>query len=208
MEKQLIRVIIFDLGNVLIDFDHSIAARRISRFCDKTPQEIFELFFSSGITTLFERGKISPDDFFLKVKEMLKLKINYDNFVHIWNEIFFLSAKNRAVFALANSLRANQRIIVLSNINILHFEYLKKYFPIFSIFERVFTSFELGAVKPDPEIYNKVMEILGVPAENIFYTDDRPELVASADNLGIRSVVFDTPVQLRRDLSRAGVNVS
>ena len=202
-----IKVLLFDLGRVLVDFDHLRSAKRIAAFCSKTPQQIYDLFFESKSTIDFEAGKISPVDFYQQVKQMLDLKLSYASFEPIWNDIFFLSAKNRFVFGLVNNLRVNYKTALLSNINILHFEYLKKYFPIFVIFERVFTSFELGAVKPDPLIYNKVMEILRVPAENIFYTDDRPELVASAVNLGIRSVVFESPGQLRRDLFAAGMDV-
>lgn len=89
MSKLGIEAIIFDLGNVVIDFDHTIAAGRISHFCRKSPQEIFDLFFQSEVTTLFEKGKISPAEFYLKVKKMLDLKLNQENFISIWNEIFF-----------------------------------------------------------------------------------------------------------------------
>jgi len=201
----MIKAIIFDLGNVLIDFDHMIAARRISHFCAKSPQEIFSLFFESKVTTLFEGGKISPEDFFLRVKEMLKLSIGYETFVPIWNEIFFLSAKNRAVFNIANILSGHYKTAVLSNINILHFEYVKGHFPIFSVFFRVFTSCQMGLTKPDPSIYRKVLEDLDLSADEVYYTDDRKELVESAKKLGIKASVFSGSKELREDLAGAGI---
>ncbi len=203
----MITTIIFDLGKVLIDFDHSRAAQRISNFCDKTPEEIFDIFFASEVTMLFEAGKISPQDFFKKVKEMLNLKLDYDSFVAIWNDIFFLSSKNRAVYSLANSLRSRYTVVLVSNINILHYEYLKKYFPVFDVFHSVFTSFELQVVKPDQEIYRLTLEKLNVPAQDVFYTDDRAELVDSARKMGIKSFVFTDVEQLKRDLLESGVTL-
>jgi len=208
MEKGDIKAIIFDLGNVLIDFDHRIAAERISKFTDKTKQEIFNLFFDSQLTGLFEEGKISPQDFFLKVKEILGLKLNYNEFVPIWNEIFFLSDKNLAVYNLAKSLQRDYKLATLSNINILHLEYLKKRFPVFDPFHKIITSCELGLRKPHPLIYQKTLEVLRVSPGEVFYTDDRPQLTQSAKALGIQAVVFINIAQLKRDLLDSGININ
>ena len=200
-----IKVILFDLGRVLVDFDHLRAAQRISAFCSKTPRQIYDLFFESGATIAFEAGKITPEDFYLQVKQMLGLKLSYDSFEPIWNDIFFLSAKNRSVFGLANTLRVNYKIAMLSNINILHYEYLRKNFPVFGAFDKVFLSFQLGLIKPDLEIYNLVIRDLGVSPQEIFYIDDRPELVESAKSLGIQGQVFVNFGQLINDLGDAGI---
>ena len=90
---------------------------------------------------------------------------------------------------------------MLSNINILHYEYLKKSFPVFDVFHKLFLSYELGLAKPDKLIYQKVISILGVSAEEIFYCDDRPELIESACSLGIRGFVFRDVPGLLRDLA-------
>ena len=200
-----IKVLLFYLGRVLVDFDHLRSAERIAAFCNKTPRQIYDLFFESGSTVAFEAGKISPEDFYLQVKQALDLKLSYSSFEPIWNDIFFLSAKNRSVFALINALRVNYKIAMLSNINILHYEYLKKNFPVFGVFDKIFLSFQLGLIKPDKEIYNLVIRELGVSAEEIFYTDDRPELVQSAKSLGIKGCVFTKFDQLICDLNDHGI---
>jgi glucose-1-phosphatase len=203
--EQGIKVLLFDLGRVLVDFDHLRAARRIADFCAKTPRQIYDLFFESPATIDFEAGRISPEDFYLKVKEMLDLKLSYASFEPIWNDIFFLSAKNRAVFGLVNTLRQRYQTAMLSNINLLHYEYLKKNFPVFEAFDRVFLSFQLGLIKPDKQIYALVAQKLGIEPHEIFYTDDRPELVESAKSLGFAGSVFTDFNQLIRDLNEAGI---
>ncbi len=203
--NQGVKVILFDLGNVLIDLDYGIAVKRIAYFCKKSPKEIIDLLMSFNITSRFEEGKISPHDFYSHIKDMLDLKISYTRFVPIWNEIFFLSAKNRSVYSLANNLRNNYRIAILSNINMLHYEYIKEHFPVFDIFSEVFASCKMGLVKPEPEIYKQVIEKLDVKPEEVFYIDDREELVKGAAALEINSFVFTDFKKLKSDLISLGV---
>jgi len=207
MQNNRLEAIIFDLGNVLIDFDHRIAARRLSKFADHTPEEIFDLFFDSKLTGLFEQGKIQPEKFFLEVKKMLHANIAYRDFLPIWNEIFFLSEKNRQVYSLVESLRPKYRLVLLTNINILHFEYLKGKFSVFDVFDNILASCELGMTKPNPLIYRKTLDILGSKPGQVAYVDDRPELVEIASNLGINSFLFRSVRQLKQDLISCGIHI-
>jgi putative hydrolase of the HAD superfamily len=207
MGENNIEAIILDLGNVLIDFDHGIAAKKISALTGKTQEEIFNLFFDSELTAFFEEGKISPRDFFQKIKEILDLKANYNEFLPIWNEIFFLTEKNRSVYQLAKTLSKHYKVVLLSNINILHFEYLKENFPVFDAFHHIITSFEVGFRKPHITIYEKALEILNVPPERAFYADDRLELVEEANRLGIRSFLFKGADKLKEDCLSVGINL-
>lgn len=207
MQNHKIKAVIFDLGNVLIDFDHTLVAKKVSLLSQKPAQEIFNLFFDSELTNLFETGKIRPADFYLQVKELLNLKIAYRQFVLLWNDIFFLTPKNYAVYYLAKKLKNRYATLLLSNINVLHFDYLKKNFPVFDAFHKLFTSFKLGLRKPDPRIYQKTLEILSLRPQEVFYTDDRPELVASATLLGLPSVVFKSIAGLEKDLQNSGIDI-
>lgn len=205
MDKQAVKFIVFDLGKVLIDFDHRIAAKRAALFCDKTPEEIFNYFFDCRLTVLFEEGKISPAEFFLQMKKALNLRLAYEEFLPIWNEIFSFTEKNRAVYNLSKKLRNHYKIALLSNINILHFDYCKNNFPIFGVFHNLFLSFKLKLVKPDPLIYKKVLKILKALPDEVFYTDDRPELIEESRRLGIRGFVFKDMLKLKIDLQNSGV---
>lgn len=208
MAEYKAEAVIFDLGNVLLDFDHSIAAQKISRSTNTTTQEIYDLFFDSELTAKFEEGRISPQEFYEKVKEELNLDLDYNRFVSIWNDIFFFSEKNSAVHNIAKSLKKNYKLALISNINILHFEYIKKNFPLFDIFDEIVTSFEAGFRKPHPLIYKKTLELLRVLPENVFYTDDRAELVSKANELGIKGFVFINIDKLKKDLTSSGININ
>ncbi|MDP2044459.1 MAG: HAD hydrolase-like protein, partial [Candidatus Omnitrophota bacterium] len=100
---------------------------------------------------------------------------------------------------------AGYKTAMLSNINLLHYEYLKKSFPVFGVFDKIFLSFELGLVKPDKKIYENVIAAMQVSPQEIFYTDDRPELVRSANSLGIKGYCFSGIQQLIRDIRDSGI---
>lgn len=199
------KAVIFDLGNVLVDFDHRPAAKKIALYTNKTPQQIYDIFFDSAVTGLFEEGKISPADFFREVKKILSLNLEFEEFLPIWNGIFFLSEKNRLVYQLAQCLKGRYKLALLSNINILHFEYLKKEFPVFGLFDHIFASYALKLRKPQKEIYQQVLRALGSLPQETFYTDDRPELIAGANALGIRGFVFTGIEELKENLKASGV---
>jgi putative hydrolase of the HAD superfamily len=207
MPQQGIKVILFDLGNVLVDFDYKKALQRIAYFCDRSPAQIKAFLKQSPSISAFEKGQISPEEFFRQLKAGLNLKLGYESFISIWNEVFILNVKNRAVYHILNTLRQNYRTALLSNTNILHYQYLQTNFPVFGIFDEQFLSFKIGAVKPEELIYQKVVSALSVVPADIFYTDDRAEFVACASNLGITSFVFSGEKQLIKDLSSCGINI-
>jgi glucose-1-phosphatase len=208
MDNGRVETIIFDLGNVLVDFDFMLAANKVSQLNGKTPLEIYGLFFDSPLTALFEAGKITPADFFREVKKLLNLEVDYDQFLPIWNEIFFLTEKNRQVYALAKALKLRYKTALLSNVNTLHFNYLKDNFAVFDAFHNMILSFEVGATKPDPLIYNRALDSLKARPQSTFYTDDRPELIEKASELGIRGHVFRGVEQLKRDLLACGISIN
>ena len=104
-------------------------------------------------------------------------------------------------------MRLNYKIALLSNINILHFDYLKNNFPVFDVFHNLLLSFELNLKKPDPLIYKKALGILNVLPEEAFYTDDRQELVEQSRRLGIHGFVFKGIEQLNKDLLDSGIKL-
>jgi len=204
------KALVFDLGNVLVSFDHRRAARALAPYTARTPDEIYRLFFDSEITGLFEEGKISPGDFFLQVRSSLGARIEFDAFVPIWNDIFFMTPENLSLHALISALAKKYTVALLSNINVLHFEYLRLRFPVFDPFHRLFLSYQMDARKPDARLYRAVLASLGAGADDCFYTDDREDLVAAARGLGMRAFVYRGMAQLKKDLAEAGIgeNVS
>ncbi len=203
--KNKIKAIIFDLGNVLIGFDHRIGVKKILKHTHKSTREIYDLFFDSVFTREFEKGKMSCGEFFAKVRDMLELQIGYEEFLPIWNEIFFAKPEMERFVA---SLNSGRRLVLLSNVNQLHYEYLTSAFPsAFNLFrpENIIPSFRTGFMKPDREIYALALSAAGVSKEEAVYVDDRQDLIAAASGYGIPSIQFKNVDQLKRDFLGLGI---
>ncbi|MDD5566564.1 MAG: HAD family phosphatase [Candidatus Omnitrophica bacterium] len=205
MSGSGIKALLFDLGNVLVNFDHRIAVNKLSPLSGKSPDEIYSLFFDSELIQLFEEGKISPEDFFIQVTQALGISMPFARFLPIWNNIFFQTAENRLVYSLVRTLRAKYRVGLISNINPLHFEFLRQTTPIFDAFDFLVTSYAVGAVKPKPRIYQAALEAAGARAQESFYVDDRIELIHAARTLGMRAYVYKGFAQLALDLAECGI---
>jgi len=191
MKQNKYDVIICDLGNVLINFDHRIAVKRILDYTPKKEADIYALFFDSPLTGLYEEGKISSDEFFYRVKEFLRLDMDYNTFLPIWDEIFFETPINIKMQNFLRGIKSKYKLVMMSNLNEIHFEFLRKKMDIFSEFDRLVLSYEVGFRKPAPEIYKLALDFAQTQASRAFYIDDRKDLVEAASRLGIRGVVFD-----------------
>ncbi|MGH2784733.1 MAG: HAD family hydrolase [Actinomycetota bacterium] len=69
----------------------------------------------------------------------------------------------------------------------------------------VVDSSEVGLVKPDPNIYQVLLEKLGRPGEQVAYFDDVEENIPPARALGINAFLFTDPAQCRKELETLGV---
>jgi len=77
--------------------------------------------------------------------------------------------------------------------------------PVAAHFEHCAFSYSLRSLKPEPECYRAVLAMLGAGPADVVFLDDRPENVAAAQALGIRSVQFTDPGQARAALAAHGI---
>lgn len=200
-----IEAVIFDLGNVLIGFDHTIAVKKILRHTPKKSKDIYNLFFDSDLTQEFEKGKTGTLEFFEQIKDALELKISYGEFLPIWNEIFFSKPESED---FVGSLNSGIKLALLSNINQLHYEYIREEFSsTIGLFEadKIIPSFMTGFIKPDKEIYDLALKALGVPRESVVYVDDRLDLIEAALSYGIKSIQFKSAKELKQKFQDLGI---
>ncbi len=198
-------IIVFDLGNTLIRFDHNIAAKKVKDISKVSYDTIYQAFFDSPHTRAFEKGEILSGEFYTGIKEYLGLKIDYDEFVPIWNNIFW---EDEISCGIARRLKANgYTLFLLSNVNKLHFEFIERKFNIINIFDEMILSYIVGSMKPEKAIYDEVVKRAGGDAKNILYIDDRDDLIKEALAMGISSIRFEGGEKLEKELVRRGVKV-
>jgi len=196
------RVIIFDLGNTLVRFDHSISAKKFANLFHLDSEEVRRLFFDSKLTQAFERGQISPKEFHARITRHLRVKLPFKDFVSIWNDIFWL---DEGSCAIARRLKKDYKLFLLSNISRLHYEYIVKKFDILKIFDEIIVSFAVGAIKPEKLIFEDAVRRAGGDKSAVLYIDDREDLIKEAAAFGIDSIKYQDSGKLEKDLMERGV---
>jgi len=99
------------------------------------------------------------------------------------------------------------RLGILSNTHESHWEFVHdgRFGLIRHAFETVVLSYQVGAMKPDPRIYEVAAEQAGFACNEIFFTDDRSENVAGAQAAGMDAVQFTSARTLAADLRNRGL---
>lgn len=192
------RGLVFDLGNVLLNFDITIAARRLGGYTTLPVNRVVELLWTSELGVAFEEGRISPTEFHARACTALGIRVSFERFCPMWNEIF---TENRPVAALVERLSGEFPLYLLSNTNPLHMDFIKSHYPVISRFTRLILSYEVGARKPSPRIYQEVALASGLPPERLFYADDRKDFTEAGRRLGFHAALYTDPAGLERDLA-------
>jgi putative hydrolase of the HAD superfamily len=204
MTQPPIDVILYDLGNVILPFNHFQIAEKLSRFSRRkefqNPPKIFSYLFDfdKGAVNGYEVGKMSSLEFFQSLQEFLQLSLSFEDFIPIWNEIF---TEDQEVSQIILSQKGRWKLGLLSNTNPLHFDYVLAKFSIIRVFDRWILSHEMGFKKPAVEIFQKAVQWASVEPRKILFIDDMKKHVEVAASLGIQGIHFVSAAQLREELS-------
>ncbi|MCM8830885.1 MAG: hydrogenase maturation protease [Candidatus Omnitrophica bacterium] len=179
---------------MLFDFDYNIALEKIKSKLATPITEIIEAFFKRDFTLDYEMGLLTDYDFYEKFKTNFAPTLTYQEFVDAWCDIFI---PNNKIIDLVERLHYIHKVVLISNINRLHFEFLyKKYSKVFSFFSDLILSYKLKSIKPQKKIYEELQKSLNVPFNEIIYIDDRVDLISSAKQLGLICIQFKNYEQL------------
>ncbi|HEX3891015.1 MAG TPA: HAD family phosphatase [Terracidiphilus sp.] len=199
-----LRAVIFDFGMVLTAAPDQEAHDAMVRITG-LPAEQFETLYWAD-RHAYDEGKLSGVTFWQKFAHDAKLNLDEDalgelNRLDAW---MWTTHNPRMVewqFRLKQSgiltaVLSNMGDSVLANIQ-REFEWLQR-------FDVLVWSYQLNMAKPDPRIYQHVLEKLGVQPGQSLFLDDKRVNVDAAIALGMKSIEFSTVDRLRDDLVAAG----
>ncbi len=199
----MIRTIFFDLGDVLVKLDFDRAYRAAAKLSGGEPEEVRRLLAEADLAGPYERGEIDSAEFHRRCEALLGLNTSFESFSALWGEMF--ASEQLVSPDLIEALGRRYRLAILSNTNALHYQRLRRRFAFLALFPMAVLSYEVGAMKPSREIYERALERTASSPEECFFVDDRPENVAGAAAVGIHAVEFRGQADLERALRDAGV---
>jgi len=203
-EKPEIKAILFDMGNVLLNFNAKKAAIRFAKECRVPITKVWIHFFTSPTEKAYTRGKISSYEFYRHAREALNVPVSFSVFKHYWNDIFW---ENSGMDGLLARLKKKYPLYLLSNTNAMHFGHIQKNFKILRHFKKSFPSHLVGHRKPERQIYLKVLKAIKQKPENTLFVDDVKRFVEGARKVGINAIQFKNKRQLVREFSKYGIKV-
>lgn len=190
-----VKNIIFDFGNVLFDLDLPAIERHFRQLFGKNFDAVNEKLRRTRFFELYETGGISTEEFVATLRTATDPLLSEEQVVEAWNSIFIDMPKHR--FDMLLQLRQRYQVILLSNINDLHANWIDAYMLqqhgmddfLTRHFDAVYYSHLIRLRKPDREIYEYVLADAELVAEETVFFDDLEVNIEAARQLGIRGVL-------------------
>ena len=191
------KVLIFDLGGVLLDIDVGRAVeafRSLSQDPDQLPP-VAELL-NHQIFRQFEVGVLDPPGFRKAMRDTFLLAATDAEIDAAWNALLLSPFPGRA--ELLRKLAKRYRLILLSNTNRIHYEaFIGPCQEMFESFSDFIYSFEVGLRKPGAEIYQHAVSLTGLSPKDCLFIDDSIQNLEAAADLGISTFHFDQEVDFQ-----------
>jgi FMN phosphatase YigB (HAD superfamily) len=194
------KVVVFDLGKVLVDFDYSIAARKVAARSTKSRINLISLLSASPLIVQYECGLVTRREFFEQIRDAVGFQGGLAEFGGYFADIF---TEIPPMIALHAELRRRGfKSYIFSNTNDLAIEHVQRNFPFFKNFDGYIYSYEIGAMKPDARIYAAMEKMCGRDRADIIYLDDRLENIQGGSARGWQAFLHETPEKSRAFLEK------
>lgn len=181
----MIDTLIFDFGDVFINLDKQGAMQNALNLF-KT-----DTFDDDMIKTnmLYEVGKVSTEEFI----DFYTSKFSYlkkNQIIEAWNYILKDFPEYRLKFIQQLAEEKRFKLILLSNTNDMHIDFIKSNVSFYEDFKNCFDQFylsqEIQLRKPNKDVFDFVLDSDNLKPEQCFFVDDTKENTDMAESLGIK----------------------
>lgn len=184
----MIKNIIFDMGNVLLDYNPD-AAMQMLGINEKAKPVIMKELFGGNEWVQLDLGNISVDEAFENIKQRIPEEYHTDlrKCIDGW-DVCMVPVEGAKEFCEAVKSEGFG-VYILSNAHKSFYSYFPRYFDL-DFFDGVVVSADVHTVKPDIKIYKHLLEKYNLKAEECLFIDDRADNVDGALKSGMKAVQF------------------
>ena len=186
----MIKTLIFDFGDVFINLDKQGAMQNALTIFDMKTFE--DDMISANIQ--YEIGRISTSEFITFYMSKFP-KLNKTNIVDAWNYIIKDFPEHRLSFIKALAQKQDYKLILLSNTNDMHIDFIKQNVPFYKDFKNCFDVFylsqEVHLRKPNADIFEFVLKENKLIPQECLFVDDTKENTNTAEKLGFHTWNID-----------------
>ena len=185
-----IEAVVFDIGNVLIEWNPERVYDRVIGV--ERRKAMFAAVDLHGMNDQVDRGQ----NWYDAVSECAAQNPDWHDEIMMWHERWLEMASpaiDHSVRLLRALRSANVPVFALSNFGIQTFEIGEREYPFLEEFDRRYISGHMGEVKPEPEIYRMLEDDCGVEPTALLFADDRADNIAAAAARGWKTHLFTDP---------------
>jgi putative hydrolase of the HAD superfamily len=181
----MIKTLVFDFGNVFINLDIDGAIKNALNLfkLNEFPEEMM------AINSLYEQGLLSSKEFLEFYSDNFP-EIEENKIIDTWNFMLIDFPEHRLEFLQNLYQTKKYKLILLSNTNEIHIDWVKKHVPFYEEFQKCFDAFylshEIKLRKPDTEIFDFVLSKNKINAPETLFIDDNFENITTAKKLGYK----------------------
>jgi HAD superfamily hydrolase (TIGR01509 family) len=192
--------VIFDLGGVLLRTEDRQPRAAFASRLGLTYAELDDFVFNGPTALQAAVGAIPEEQHWEALCTGLNLPLETlpDFQTAFWGG----DRLDQNLVELIRSLRPRYRTALLSNAWSNLRLWLNRYWPVLDVFDEVVISAEVGLAKPDPRIYQLVVDRLGVASAEAVFLDDFLQNVEAARKAGLHAIQFMSSEQARADLEK------
>lgn len=164
-----------------------------------------ELMYRSSEMSQLVRGQIRAGDFWHKVRQITGIAASDEELTTRWVRDYEVDESVRRSVLRAREL--GYKTCVCTNNNGIRLPILIERFKLHDDFDAIVSSHDVGQTKPHKEIFEELPKRLGIQGEELVYSDDNPDRLAGANELGIRTFVFEDFDQFIVELKKLGIDL-
>lgn len=201
--SQKIQAIIFDFGNVLLEWNPRRVYRRYFQNEEEMEQFLHDVNFMDW-NLQQDKGRSFAEGVAVLSKEFPHyaelIQVYHDNWIHSIGE-----SLTGTIEIMKRLKKAGYQLYGLSNWSAETFPLARERYDFFNLLDDIVISGDVGTVKPDPEIFEIMLERIGRPASECLFIDDAPSNIEAAQKMGFATIHFQSPEQMERQLHRLDV---
>jgi glucose-1-phosphatase len=199
-----ISLVLFDMDNVLCDYQRDIRLARLSELTGQPADFIEEKIFDSGFEDECDKDRDDVDGIVDDINNILGTHLSFEQ---------LMDARGRsmkpdyAVLDIASKVGTQTATAMLTQNGAMLHQALPMIFPqVQPVFgDRVFFSYQFGAIKTDAELYERVLTRLDGSADTTLFIDDDADFIACAASAGLKTHHFKNAANLASELTEQGL---
>jgi|694.fasta_scaffold19525_4 putative hydrolase of the HAD superfamily len=182
--------VVFDLGNVLLPINLELTYSAFARFTEYfSAQEVQYITETEGLWVPYESGLETCSEFRDRLRARFQLECTDSEFDFAFSALLLEFPVD--VVSLLQEVKSNFPVYLLSNTSRIHSHLFLQNDSLFSLFDFVHLSYEMGVSKPDKAIYQQVIVSNQLQNKRIVFFDDNKFNVQSAREFGWDAILID-----------------